>query len=243
MDVLDNPKYTYLVGKQPFYYKIWKTLFYYYSKTVFTFYTPLKVHGRENIPDSSFIFCSNHNSHMDVALLSAAAQKSFNHFGMMAAKDYWFDSWTRRTLINTVMNLIPIDRKINGVSQFSIKDTIKLCKSFMNYKQRSLIFFPEGTRGTPGKILPFKKGAARFSLDLKTPILPAVIHGSHKAWPRGNFLMRPTPIAVYILEPIYPDSFMENDNPSEDDLRLASKKMISALEQAITKKATELYEK
>jgi 1-acyl-sn-glycerol-3-phosphate acyltransferase len=112
----------------------------------------------------------------------------------------------------------------------------------MNYKQRSLIFFPEGTRGTPGKILPFKKGAARFSLDLKAPILPAVIHGSHKAWPRGNFLMRPTGIAVYILEPIYPESFMENDNPSEDDLRNASKKMISALEQAITKKATELYD-
>ncbi|NQV29925.1 MAG: 1-acyl-sn-glycerol-3-phosphate acyltransferase [Candidatus Marinimicrobia bacterium] len=242
MDVLDNPKYAYLLGKQPFYYKIWKTLFYYYSKAVFAFYTPLKVFGRENIPDSSFIFCSNHNSHMDVALLSAAARKSFNHFGMMAAKDYWFDSWTRRTLINTVMNLIPIDRKANGVSVFSIKDTLKLCKTFMSYRQRNLIFFPEGTRGTPGKVLPFKKGAARFSLDLGVPILPAVIHGSHKAWPRGNFLMRPTNIEVYILEPIYPDFFLANDNPGEDDLRNASVKMISALEQAITKKAMELYD-
>ncbi|NQV50781.1 MAG: 1-acyl-sn-glycerol-3-phosphate acyltransferase [Candidatus Marinimicrobia bacterium] len=243
MEVLDNPKYAYLLGKQPFYYKIWKTLFYYYSKAVFTFYTPLKVHGRKNIPETSFIFCSNHNSHMDVALLSAAAQKSFNHFGMMAAKDYWFDSWTKRTLINTVMNLIPIDRKVNGVSVFPIKDTIKLCKTFMSYHQRSLIFFPEGTRGTPGKILPFKKGAARFALDLGTPILPAVIYGSHKAWPRGNFLMRPTAIEVYILEPIHPDSFLENDNPSEDELSNASKKMTTALEQAITKKAMELYDK
>ncbi|MBT3229639.1 MAG: 1-acyl-sn-glycerol-3-phosphate acyltransferase [Candidatus Marinimicrobia bacterium] len=243
MDVLNNPKYTYLLGKQRFYYKIWKTLFYYYSKMVFTFYTPLKVYGRENIPDSSFIFCSNHNSHMDVALLSAAAQKSFNHFGMMAAKDYWFDNWTRRTLINTVMNLIPIDRKINGVTQFPIKDTIKLCQAFMSYQQRSLIFFPEGTRGTPGKILPFKKGAARFSMNLGVPILPAVIFGSHKAWPRGKFLMRPTAIEVYILEPIYPETFLGNDIPSEDDLSNASKKMISELEQAITKKAMELYDK
>ena len=243
MDVLDNPKYTYLVGKQPFYYKIWKILFYYYSKIVFTFYTPLRVYGRENVPDSSFIFCSNHNSHMDVALLSAAAQKSFNHFGMMAAKDYWFDRWTRRTLINTVMNLIPIDRKIKGDTQFPIQDTIKLCKTFMDYQQRSLIFFPEGTRGTPGKILPFKKGAARFSIDLGAPILPAVIYGSHIAWPRGNFLMRPTGIEVYILEPIYPANFLETDTPSENDLIEASKKMISELEQAITKKAAELYEK
>jgi 1-acyl-sn-glycerol-3-phosphate acyltransferase len=243
MDVLDNPKYSYLLGKQPVYYKIWKVLFYYYSKIVFTFYTPLKVYGQGNIPDSSFIFCSNHNSHMDVALLSAAAQKSFNHFGMMAAKDYWFDSWTRRTLINTVMNLIPIDRKVSGDTQFPIKDTIKLCKEFMSYQQRSLIFFPEGTRGKPGKILPFKKGAARFSIDLGVPILPAVIYGSHKAWPRGNFLMRPTGIEVYILEPIYPENFIKSDTPGENELIEASKNMTTALEQAITEKATELYEK
>ncbi len=242
MDVLDNPKYSYLLGKQPFYFKIWKSLFYYYSKTIFSFYTPLKVIGRENIPDSSYIFCSNHNSHMDVAVLSAAAQKSFNNFGMMAAKDYWFDSWTKRTLVNTVMNLIPIDRKIDGVTQFPVSDTLKLCKTFMDYQKRSLIFFPEGTRGIPGKILPFKKGAARFSLNLGVPILPAVIYGSHKAWPRGNFLMRPTGIEVYILKPIYPETFLENDNPSEDELRSVSIKMTSALEQAITEKAIELYD-
>ena len=105
------------------------------------------------------------------------------------------------------------------------------------------MFFPEGTRGTPGKILPFKKGAARFSLDLEVPILPAVIYGSHKAWPRGNFLMRPTGIEVYILEPIYPANFLETDTPSENDLIEAAKKMIAALEQAITNKAAELYEK
>lgn len=243
MDVLDNPKYTYLLGKQPFYYKIWKSLFYYYSKAVFTFYTPLKVFGRENIPDSSYIFCSNHNSHMDVALLSAAAQKSFNFFGMMAAKDYWFDSWFRRTLINTVMNLIPIDRKIDGITQFPIKDTLVLCKSFLDYHKRSLIFFPEGTRGIPGKILPFKKGASKFALDLGVPILPAVIFGSHKAWPRGKFLMRPTGIEVYILEPIYPETFLDTDDPGEDAMSNASKRMTSALEQAITKKAMELYDK
>ena len=92
MDVLQNPKYFYLLGEQSFFYKIWKSLFYYYSKLVFTFYAPITVHGRENIPNSSFIFSSNHNSHMDVALLSVASKKSFNYFGMLAAKDYWFDS-------------------------------------------------------------------------------------------------------------------------------------------------------
>ena len=85
MDVLQNPKYSYLLGKQPFFYKVFKTLFYFYSKFVFSTYAPTSVVGRENIPDSSFIFCSNHNSHMDVALLAVATKKNFNDFGMLAA--------------------------------------------------------------------------------------------------------------------------------------------------------------
>ena len=242
MDVLKNPKYSYLLGKQPFYFRIWKTLFYYYSKTVFTFYTPLKVFGRENMPETSFIFCSNHNSHMDVALLSAAAEKSFNHFGMLAAKDYWFDSWIKRNLINTVMNLIPIDRKVDGVRKFSTQDTLALCQAFMEYQKRNLVFFPEGTRGNPGKILPFKRGAASFSLSLNTPILPAVIFGSHTAWPKDKIFMRPSGISVYILEPIFPDSFLDNNNPDDDGLASAADQMTTVLEQRITEKTLDLYE-
>ena len=180
MDVLQNPKYSYLLGKQPFFYKVFKTLFYFYSKLVFSTYAPTSVVGRENVPDSSFILCSNHNSHMDVALLAVATKKNFNDFGMLAARDYWFESWIKRVSVNTVMNLIPVDRASNKEKELSIKESEALCDAFMEYEQRNLILFPEGTRGNPGELLPFKKGAARFALNLKKPILPAVIFGSHK---------------------------------------------------------------
>lgn len=242
MGVLHNPKFKYLLGEQPFYFKFWKTLFYLYSKIVFIFYTPVKVYGRKNIPDTSYIFCSNHNSHMDVALLSASAKKSFNHFGMLAAKDYWFDNWIRKILINTVMNLIPIDRKINGVREFSIKDTLALCQSFMSYNKRCLIFFPEGTRGTPGKISKFKKGASTFAVNLDKPILPAVIFGSHKAWPKDKVFMRPSKIIIHILKPLYPKSFLKNSNPSNSEQAKAIDEMTLKLEQEIKKKASFLYE-
>ena len=123
INVLENPKYSYLVRKQPFFFRIWKKLFYWYSKFIFLWYTPLTVYGRENIPSTSFISSCNHNSHMDVALLVASVKKSFNHFGMLAAKDYWFDSWLKHLLMNVVMNLIPIDRKVNGARNFPIEDT------------------------------------------------------------------------------------------------------------------------
>ena len=210
MDVIDNPKYSYLVKKQPFYYKIFKTLFYYYSKVVFTVYTPLTIQGQENIPDDSFIACSNHNSHLDVALLSVSTKKNYNQIAMLAAKDYFFDSWLRRISINMVMNLIPVDRKINGVRDFPINDTLALVRAFMDYEKRSLIMFPEGTRGKPGKILPFHMGTAKFSIYLNKPILPAVIYGSHLVWPRGKlFFSWPRKIKVLILKPIYPTSFIK----------------------------------
>ena len=243
MDVLQNPKYSYLLGEQPFFYKIFKTLFYLYSKLVFSTYAPTSVVGRENIPDSSFIFCSNHNSHMDVALLAVATKKSFNDFGMLAARDYWFESWIKRVSVNTVMNLIPVDRASNKEKELSIKDSEALCNAFMEYEQRNLILFPEGTRGNPGKLLPFKKGAARFALNLNKPILPAVIYGSHKIWPRGKvFFGLPTKIKVFILEPIYPDSFLSGHNPTEKEIDLAISKMTKTLEKKIKDKVLTLYE-
>ena len=242
MDVLQNPKYQYLLGKQPFFFKIFKTLFYLYSKIVFSTYAPLRVFGRENIPNSSFIFCSNHNSHMDVALLAVAAKKDFNHFGMLAARDYWFDSSLKRVAINTIMNLIPVDRRSSEEKKLSIKESEFLCSAFMDYGQRNLILFPEGTRGEPGKMLPFKKGAATFSLNLDKPILPAVIHGSHKIWPRGKvFFGLPTKINVYILEPIYPRSFLKNLNSSDDEINEAIQKITLTLEQNIKEKVLTLY--
>ena len=210
---------------------------------VFSTYAPLRVFGRENIPTSSFIFCSNHNSHMDVALLAVAAKKNFNHFGMLAARDYWFESWVKRIAVNTVMNLIPVDRKSSDNKKLSIQDTEKLCNSFMNFEKRNLILFPEGTRGEPGKMLPFKKGAASFSINLNKPILPAVIYGSHKIWPRGKiFFGLPTKINVYILEPIYPGSFLDNQNKTEETTNIAIEKITNMLEKKIKDKFEDIYE-
>ena len=149
---------------------------------------------------------------MDVALISSAAGKSFNHFGMLAAIDYWFDSRTKKILTNFVMNLIPIARKTSAKDDsISFQDTIALCKSFMDYGNRNIVIFPEGSRGEPDKIKPFRNGAARFSLALNKPIVPIFIYGSFRAWPRGKVFMRPCRITINILEPIEPRDYISNN--------------------------------
>ena len=230
MSILEDPKYSYLIGKQSIFFRFWKKIFYYYCNTVFSLYTPVKINGRENLPLESAIFCSNHNSHMDVALISSAAGKSFNHFGMLAAIDYWFDSRIKKILTNFVMNLIPIARKTSAKDgSISFQDTIALCKSFMDYGNRNIVIFPEGSRGEPGQIKPFRNGAARFSLALNKPIVPIFIHGSFRAWPRGKVFMRPCRITINILEPMYPNDYISEDKADD----LIAKEITGHLEKII----------
>ena len=231
MSILENPKYSYLTKTQPFFFRIWKKLFYYYCKIVFIFYTPVTIHGRKNLPKDSAIFCSNHNSHMDVALISAAAGKSFNYFGMLAAIDYWFDSTLKRILTNLIMNLIPISRNSDQSSaKVAFNDTISLCEVFMNNDNRNLVIFPEGSRGIPNEIKPFRSGAARFAIALKKPIVPIYIEGSALAWPKGKIFMRPCKIKINILEPIYPNDYITSANDNISD----AKSMTTDLEKKIS---------
>ena len=217
MNVLDNPKYSHLLKKQPFYHRIGKTLLYNWAKFIFLWYTPLKVSGKENIPDESFIFCSNHNAHLDVIALSLSADKNFNHIGMLAAKDYWFDSWLRRNIMKPVMNLIPLGK-------------------------RCIIIFPEGTRGKPDVMGRFRKGPARMAIGLNRPILPAVITGSGRSWPKGKIFFRPGKIHVYILEALYPESFINSNSSDNKDLFDAAEQMTAELEKRIKHKIRDLNE-
>lgn len=189
-----------------------KKIFEVYCKILFTVYCPLKVTGRENIPDSSsFIFCSNHNSHMDSGILMVASGLPFRNFAMMAAKDYFFGSDKRKYYLNLLMNLIPIDR---NADRKSIIDYLTACKEFTKTGNRSLIIYPEGTRSKTGRIQSFKKGPAMISAELRLPVVPAFIKGSFNAWPKGKKFIKPSRISVSIGKPIYPENYLCDDTDS-----------------------------
>ncbi len=213
--VLDEPCYAYLVQNQSLFTRAWKRVFGSFCKFVFSWYTPVTVYNREKIPDTSFIMSCNHNSHMDVALLMAASGKGMNHFGMLAAKDYWFDDPSKKFFTQVIMNLIPIERRNGTDPTFPIENTLALCQAFMRRDNRCLIMFPEGTRGVPGKMAKFRKGTATFAIKLGVPIVPVYIDGSFKAWPKGKKFMRPAKINIHICDPIYPEDY-ESKNGSID---------------------------
>jgi 1-acyl-sn-glycerol-3-phosphate acyltransferase len=223
------PEYSSVLKKPNFLSRSAKNIFEVYCKILFTFYCPLKIIGKGNIPkNTSFIFCSNHNSHMDSGILMVASGLPFRNFAMIAAKDYFFDS-KKRNYLNLLMNLIPIERDADRKSMI---DYLAACREFTKNGNRNLIVYPEGTRSKTGKIQTFKKGPAMISAELGLPIVPAFIKGSFRAWPKGKIFMKPSKLSITIGKPISPDKYT-GDDYSEGKNFHAYKRITEELEKRI----------
>jgi len=171
-----------------------------FCKFFFKFYCPLKVDGQEYLPKTPFILCSNHNSHMDTPVLMLATGLPFKSFGMVAAKDYFFDNRLRKAIVNAIMNLIPIDRK---VSRESLSNNIAACKNFVENRGHHLIIYPEGTRSLSGEIQSFKRGPAMIASELAMPLVPVYIDGTYQSLGKGSFFPKLGKIYVRIGPPIF----------------------------------------
>jgi 1-acyl-sn-glycerol-3-phosphate acyltransferase len=63
--------------------------------------------------------------------------------------------------------------------------------------------FPEGSRTDDGEIAPMQSGASLIVRRAEVPILPVVIDGTFRAWPKGTKWFRPTKVRVMYGQPVY----------------------------------------
>jgi len=66
----------------------------------------------------------------------------------------------------------------------------------------ALLVFPEGTRGDEGTLRAPKPGAALLAVLSGSPVVPAYVRGSGRAWPRGRWLPRPAKVVVTFGPPL-----------------------------------------
>lgn len=69
----------------------------------------------------------------------------------------------------------------------------------------SIWMWPEGTRSKDGRLLPIKKGLGHLAIATGLPVVPVVLHNTHKSWTKNEMRLRPTTVEVDILEPIRTD--------------------------------------
>jgi 1-acyl-sn-glycerol-3-phosphate acyltransferase len=67
-----------------------------------------------------------------------------------------------------------------------------------------ILFFSEGTRSLDGRLLPFKRGAFRISIDQDLPILPVTLVGTRDVLPAKSLLLFPGSIRMVIHPAIDP---------------------------------------
>lgn len=159
------------------------------------------------MPFKSYILCSNHVSHMDTIAIMSACGLPFDSFGMLAAKDYFFERSSKMRLFQSLMHLIPIHRQTTRDSLFS---DIRNCEKFIQENQGILVIYPEGTRSLTGEIQSFKRGISLIAQHLELPIVPVHINGTFQALKKGRIIPRATNIKVTFGAPILLDKQMSS---------------------------------
>ena len=157
--------------------------------------TPMsvKVIGAENMDkNQSYIIVANHQSQYDIFVV----------YG-------WFPGdfrWVMKKELRKAPVIGYFCEKAGHV-YIDRTNTDLALKSINEAKTRisggtSILFFPEGTRNQGTQLLPFKKGAFKFALDMGLPLLPITILGTKDILPSNTLALFPGRATMIIHKPI-----------------------------------------
>jgi 1-acyl-sn-glycerol-3-phosphate acyltransferase len=133
------------------------------------------VKGTENLEeDRSYVFCSNHRSYLDTATLFRYTGK---RIGLVAKKELLKVPVLGQGI--SFVNIIAIDRTNPERARASMAKARQVMDDGYSFG-----VFVEGTRGMPGELLPFKKGAFHLALQTQAPIIPVAIKNTD--WMMGK---------------------------------------------------------
>lgn len=155
--------------------------------------TKVTASGAETLPAGPVIFMSNHQSNFDILSLLAAMPRQFHWI----AKKELFEI----PLFGTSMKrggYIPLDR---GDGRKALQSLDEAAASI--HKGKSVVLFPEGTRTTNGKLLPFKRGGFVLARKADVPVVPVTINGSGRVNPANQIRLQSGDIHITLHPPIF----------------------------------------
>ncbi|MBK6460625.1 MAG: 1-acyl-sn-glycerol-3-phosphate acyltransferase [Myxococcales bacterium] len=145
----------------------------------------VEVDGQEHVPtDGPFVYCSNHQSHMDILALGAGLPGDFKWAAKRELLAIPFLGWHLR-----LAGHVPVERKRGPQA------AAEVISRFVDVLRRgkALLIFPEGTRSTDGKLKPFKNGGFLAAVRAGAPVVPVALDGTYGVLPRGKITV---PIGV-----------------------------------------------
>jgi 1-acyl-sn-glycerol-3-phosphate acyltransferase len=167
------------------------------------------------------IYFANHGSHLDTIVLWFAlpeALRTTTH--PVAARDYWGRGRLRRYVGLGVLNSILIDRSGQGPKEDVLRPLHDALRD-----GRSLILFPEGTRGHERLPGPFKAGLYHLAVaHREVELIPVYLENLSRAFPKGALLPAPIACTARFGAPIFvrpgedKDAFLERARAAVTEL-------------------------
>lgn len=160
----------------------------------------VKIRGKENIPNETFVCYSNHKSDLDPILLYYALKRVCSAVGK---KDLFKYPVIKQC--KPVFGCISLDRDNDREAARSIVETIRAIKQGMSY-----IIFPEGgikTRDTE-EMVNLRAGAYKLVTKSEALLLPVTIVGSSSLKKR-KLLFRRVRVEIIIHKPISKEEYLQ----------------------------------
>ena len=136
------------------------------------------------------LLVSNHSSVLDPPFVAGVAPRQLSFL----AKAELFAIPGLGRLIRA-LNARPVRRE--GADAAALRAALRVLEG-----GGALLVFPEGTRGDEGTLREPKPGAALLAVLSGAPVVPVVVRGSGRAWPRGRWLPRPAKVVVTFGPPL-----------------------------------------
>jgi 1-acyl-sn-glycerol-3-phosphate acyltransferase len=162
----------------------------------------IEVRGLENIqPNRSYIFMSNHVSNLDPPVFVPNIP---GRCSVMLKKEVMRVPIFGRVL--KMAEMVPVDRSNRDAAIESVHAATEVLRRGLN-----MVIFPEGTRSTDGRLLPFKKGPFHMAIEAGVPVIPVTLLGTADCWPKGTWKIRPGTATVIFHPLIEPPTFADRD--------------------------------
>lgn len=153
--------------------------------------------------NASYLFMSNHASHVDSpALARAIPHPMFWVFKRELSRIPVF-GWVLLSL-----GQIMVDRADASQAREALVSAVAGLTG-----NNSVLIYPEGTRSKDGRLQPLKKGGFHIAVRAGLPIVPVRVSGSHDIIPPGSLSVRPGRVVVELFDPIPTEGKCDADIP------------------------------